>query len=68
MKAMTMSFVAGPDESLEGLAVGDAVEFVFEMQWEPAAEMRAVGFTKLPEGAELNFGEADAHDHEHAGH
>jgi copper binding protein CusF len=55
MKSMTMPFSPGPGESLEGLAVGDAIEFVFEMQWEPGHEMRAVSVKKLPAETVLGF-------------
>ncbi len=55
MRSMAMPFSPGPGESLEGLAVGDAIEFVFEMQWEPSREMRVVSFKKLPAGTVLAF-------------
>ncbi len=55
MGQMVMPFAPGPGETMEGIAVGDAVSFVFEMQWEPAREMRAVDFKKLPADTVLNF-------------
>lgn len=59
MRSMAMPFSPGPGGSLDGLAVGDAIEFVFEMQWEPAHEMRAVSFKKLPAGTVLAFERGD---------
>ncbi len=65
MRAMTMSFSPASDTSLDGLAVGDAVEFEFHMHWSPSVQMQADGFKKLPTGTELNFGEAHTQEHNH---
>ena len=59
MMQMTMPFTPGPGETLEGIAVGDAVSFVFEMQWEPSREMRVVDFKKLPADTVLSFETAE---------
>jgi len=69
MMQMTMSFSPGPDETLEGIAVGDAVSFVFEMHWQPAREMRVVEIKKLPADTVLGF-EVDraSGGSDHAGH
>ncbi len=72
MNSMTMPFTPGEDVSFDDLAVGDAVEFTFEMQWEPATEMRAVDFKKLPADTQLSFenkdDEAGDDQHMHGGH
>lgn len=75
MKSMTMPYPLGPGVSLEDLAVGDVVEFTFDVQWEPSPGMGVTAIKKLPAETELLFeqesddapmhhGEAD----EHAGH
>jgi len=69
MRQMTMAFSAGADDSLAGAAVGDVISFVFEMQWTPSREMRAVEVEKLPAGTVLNFeGAGDAGGGAHDGH
>ncbi len=55
MRAMTMAFPPGPEVSLQEFAVGDVVEFVFRMQWEPTHEMSADSIKKLPADTELVF-------------
>jgi Cu/Ag efflux protein CusF len=55
MQAMTMSFPPAPGVSLDGLAVGDVVEFVFRVQWEPTYEMGTTSINKLPPGTTLSF-------------
>ncbi len=55
MNAMTMPFPPAPSVSLEDLAVGDAVEFVFRMQWEPAVEMSTTSIKKLPADTSMAF-------------
>ena len=67
MSAMTMSFAPGKNETLEGIAVGDAIQFTFEMQWEPSLEMRVVDIKKLPVDTELAF-EKDGGGAGHDGH
>lgn len=69
MDAMTMSFPPGPDVSLDDLAVGDPIEFVFEMQWAPATQMSATAIKKLPADTQLVFEKAHAPgDHSHDNH
>lgn len=65
MHAMTMSFSPATESTLDGLAVGDAVEFEFHMHYAPSLQMQADAFNKLPEGTELNFDDAHSHGHEH---
>jgi len=55
MKAMTMSFPPAPGVSLDGLAVGDIVQFVFRVQWEPTYEMGTTSIRKLPADTQLSF-------------
>ncbi len=55
MGSMTMPFPPGAGVSLDGLAVGDAVEFVFRVQWKPTYEMGATSITKLPAETKLSF-------------
>ncbi|MEZ6191256.1 MAG: copper-binding protein [Phycisphaerales bacterium] len=69
MKAMTMTFPPAEGVTLEGLAVGDAVEFVFRMQWEPSVGMSTTSITKLPADTELTIdGDGTAGHDAHAGH
>ncbi len=55
MNAMTMSFPPATGVSLDGLVVGDAVEFVFRVQWEPTHEMGTTSIKKLPAETKLAF-------------
>jgi len=55
MRTMTMAFSPATDTTLDGLTVGDAVEFKFHMHWSPSMQMQADTFKKLPADAELNF-------------
>ena len=68
MKVMTMTFPPAEGVSLDGLAVGDAVEFVFRMQWEPSVAMSTTSITKLPADTVLTIdGDGGAQD-AHTGH
>lgn len=69
MKAMTMTFPPAEGVSLDGLAVGDAVEFVFRMQWEPSVSMGTTSIKKLPADTVLEFDRGGATGPDaHAGH
>jgi hypothetical protein len=76
MNAMTMSFPPAPGVSLDGFAVGDAVEFVFRVQWEPTSGMSTTSIKKLPHDAPLAFElvqetkdtSSDSPANPHAGH
>jgi len=68
MRAMTMTFPPAPGVSLEELSVGDAVEFVFEMQWKPHVEMRLTSIRKLPSDTKLNFGSSNGQHQTHHSH
>ena len=69
MKAMTMTFPPAEGVSLDGLAVGDAVEFVFRMQWEPVVGMSTTSIKKLPADAVLTIDAEGAAGHgAHTGH
>lgn len=69
MKAMTMTFPPAAGVSLDGLAVGDAVEFVFRMQWEPSVAMSTTSIKKLPAETELAIDAGGAEGSgAHAGH
>jgi len=48
MNAMVMPFTPAPGLSLEGLAVGDPIEFVFEMRWTSKPRSQVTKITKLP--------------------
>ncbi len=65
MHAMTMTFPPAEDVSLDDLAVGDKVQFVFRVQWAPSYEMGATAIKKLPADTELIFDESDDHGHHH---
>lgn len=56
MASMTMPFPVAKGLEVSGLAVGDLVEFVWEMRWTPPAFSRVVQIKKLPAGTELDFG------------
>lgn len=55
MDSMTMAFPLAPGVSLDGLAVGDMVEFVFELDWDATPTYRVTRIAKLPAGTELFF-------------
>jgi Cu/Ag efflux protein CusF len=55
MGAMTMPFPPKEGVSLQGLSVGDVVEFGFEVQWQPSPGMSLTVINKLPEGTVLDF-------------
>lgn len=65
MKSMTMPFPPGPGVSLDGLAIGDVVEFTFEVQWEPTPGMSVTAIRKLPDDTELQFDMASQDSGEH---
>lgn len=56
MMSMTMQFPVGKDVSLEGLAVGDAISFTFDLDWSGTPPYKVVKIEKLAAGTELNFG------------
>jgi Cu/Ag efflux protein CusF len=62
MAEMSMPFPVAPGVSLDGLAIGDAVEFVFEVQEKPRLDYRVTRITKLPAGTPLNFSDSKATD------
>lgn len=68
MRAMTMPFPPADGVSLQGLEVGDVVEFSFEVQWEPSPGMSLTAIKKLPEDAVLGFDESSSGhmDHDNA--
>jgi hypothetical protein len=53
MNAMVMPFTPAPGVSLEGLAVGDPVEFTFEVRWKSKPRMQLTKISKLPADTEL---------------
>lgn len=55
MEAMTMPFPTAKGLSLAGLAVGDAVEFTFEVRWDGSPIYQVTRITELPEGTALEF-------------
>lgn len=69
MKAMTMTFPPAKGVSLNGFAVGDPVEFVFRMQWEPSVSMSTTSIKKLPKETVLSIDKDGGADHgAHTGH
>jgi Cu/Ag efflux protein CusF len=54
--SMTMPFPVAEGVSLEGIAPGDAVEFTFEVTWQPRAGYRVTEIHELPAGTEIDFG------------
>lgn len=55
MDSMTMPFLAAPPVALDGFAVGDRVEFEFEVRWKGARPILLVRLEKLPAGTRLAF-------------
>ncbi|QYU66420.1 copper-binding protein [Leptolyngbya sp. 15MV] len=55
MKEMTMPFPLAPGVSLEGLAVGDKVEFTFDVWLKPRMTYHLSKIGKLPPDTALNF-------------
>lgn len=55
MKAMTMPFPLAEGVSIEGLEVGDPVEFTFTMRWTPTGSYEIVEIVELPAGTEIDF-------------
>jgi len=56
MLEMSMEFPLAPGVSLEGIAVGDAVELTFEVGWNrPPPFFAATAMHKLPPGTQLRL-------------
>lgn len=55
MKEMVMDFPAQPS-AMQGVAVGDAVTFTFEVDWTKTPAHRLMTVQKLPPGTELRIG------------
>lgn len=58
MSAMTMEFPVAEGVSLDGLAVGQKVEFTFEMVRTPTGSYRITAIRPLPDETELEFRKA----------
>ena len=63
MPAMTMSFKVADGLSLDGLAVGDGVEFDMEVWWKPTTGYQITAIKKLPAEMELESGGVGGHEH-----
>ena len=63
MGTMTMPFPLAKGVSVDGLAVGDVVEFEFSVWWQPRVSYEVTRITKLPAGTTLNFGPAPGAAH-----
>ena len=57
MQAMQMPFPLGEGVSIEGIEVGDKVEFTFEVDWDPGYYI--VSISALPDETELDFSKKD---------
>lgn len=55
MAEMTMPFPTAPGVSLAGLAIGDPVEFIFEVQEKPRMTYQITSIKKLPADTKLNL-------------
>jgi Cu/Ag efflux protein CusF len=55
MMAMIMPFGVAPDASLDGLAVGDRVDFRLDIRWSASPPTAVGDFRKLPPGTRLEF-------------
>jgi Cu/Ag efflux protein CusF len=60
MDSMTMPFLAAPQVALGGFAVGDRVEFEFEVRWRGARPILLVRLQKLATGTRLAFDPEEA--------
>lgn len=58
MDAMSMPFVVGDGASLEGVAVGDVIEFKLRVDWEAEEPIEITEIRELPPGTRLSFREA----------
>lgn len=56
MGTMSMPFPLAAGVSLDGLSVGDAVEFDFSVWWRPRVAYEVTRIVKLPPDTTLNFG------------
>lgn len=56
MASMTMPFPAADTVELGELAVGDKIEFTFEVNWDDSPGYRITAIRKLPPETELDFG------------
>ncbi len=57
MKPMQMPFPLGEGVSIEGIEVGDKVEFTFEVDWDPGFFILSI--SALPQETELDFSKKD---------
>lgn len=56
MMSMTMPFPVGKDVSLEGLKVGDPIQFTFELDWKAKEPYQITKIEKLARDVKLNWG------------
>jgi hypothetical protein len=54
MAPMEMPFTPAPGVSLEGLSVGQPVQFTLEVRWKPPARINLTRITPLPAETTLN--------------
>jgi len=64
MAEMQMPFPLAEGVSIEGLAIGDKIEFTFEVRWDrsrtpPLPSWHLTEWTRLPPETELHFGGSD---------
>ena len=59
MDAMTMPFTPARELSLEGLAVDDYVELVFEVRWQAPPRSRVIQIRRLPDDTDLELRRAE---------
>ena len=55
MASMTMPFPVAEEVDVEGIEVGDRVEFTMEVAWEGSPPYRITRIEELPAGTELDF-------------
>ena len=55
MNPMTMSFLVDETVPLEGIGVGDVVEFDLHVDWGAETEVEIVGIRELPAGTRLVY-------------
>jgi hypothetical protein len=63
MESMTMSFAVADGVSIEGIAVGDKVEFVLVVDWAKKPTQWITEIVELPAETELDFGPETGETH-----
>lgn len=68
MEAHAMGFTPAEGVSLRDIAVGDKVEFAFDVWWQPMPGYELTRIAKLPGDTELGIEVHPSDSHDHSGH